>query len=303
MSKMATVLGRPKSLLMKPLIMTSKSLWSDTSDLYIQLMFLLKEGGWLNLKHPKTFNEKLNYLKNHYRNPIFTQMVDKYEVKDLVKNMIGGEFIVPCYGVWDKFEDIDFEKLPSTFVLKTTNDSSGTIVCRDKSKLDLDYCRLRLNRSLNLNYYYSFREWPYKNVKPKILADQLLDDHTGDVLRDYKFWCFDGKPTYMYLTVKNDDIYENFYDMDFNVVDINHRFKRAIPEFEKPECFELMKELASKLSKGIPFVRVDFFQVNGKVYFGEFTFYDWGGMRRFKTKEQDIELGKLLNIEHLEQHI
>lgn len=190
--------------------------------------------------------------------------------------------------------------LPNTFVLKTTNDSSGTILCKDKSKLDMDYCKERLNRSLNLNYYYSFREWPYKNVKPRILADQLLDDNTGDVLRDYKFWCFDGKPTYMYLTVKNEDIYENFYDMDFNAVDINHRFKRAVPEFEKPECFGEMKELAARLSKGIPFVRVDFFQVNGKVYFGEFTFYDWGGMRRFKTKEQDLELGKLLNIDKLE---
>lgn len=156
-----------------------------------------------------------------------------------------------------------------------------------------------MNHSLRLNYYYSFREWPYKNVKPRIIADQLLEDGTGAVLRDYKFWCFNGKPTYMYLTVKNDDIYENFYDMDFKPVDINHRFKRAVPEFEKPECFEEMKMLAAKLSKDIPFVRVDFFQVKGKVYFGEFTFYDWGAMRRFATKEQDIELGKFIDISNI----
>ncbi len=127
----------------------------------------------------------------------------------------------------------------------------------------------------------------------------MLNDHTGDVLRDYKFWCFDGRPTYMYVTVKNDDVYENFYDMDFNPVEIDHKFRRSNPEFQKPECFELMKDLAAKLSQGIPFVRVDFFQVDGRVYFGEFTFYDWGGMRRFSTEKQDLELGKLINIEDL----
>ncbi len=297
MSKLRTILNRPRSLLMKPLILSSKSMWCDTSDMYIKLMFLIKEGEWLNLEQPRTFNEKLNWLKNNYRKPLFTQMVDKYEVKSLVSNMIGEGYIVPCYGVWDKFEDIDFNKLPESFVLKTTNDSSGTIVCKDKRGLNLEFCKNRLSRSLHQNYYYSFREWPYKDVKPRIIADKLLDDGTGEVLRDYKFWCFEGKPTYMYFTVKNDDIYENFYDMDFKPVAINHRFKRAVPEFDKPECFEEMKELASKLSADIPFVRVDFFQVAGKVYFGEFTFYDWGAMRRFSTKKQDFELGELIDIE------
>ena len=302
MSKIKTVINRPKSLFMKPLIMTSKWLWRDTSDLYIKLMFLAKEGKWLNLRDPQTFNEKLNWLKNHYRKPVFTQMVDKYDVKQLVAQKLEGDrYVVPCYGVWDRFEDIDFNNLPESFVLKTTNDSSGTIVVKDKSKMDIEAIKNRLNRSLKLNYYYSFREWPYKNVKPRIIADKLLDDHTGDVLRDYKWWCFDGIPTYMYLTVKNEDIYENFYDMDFKPVNINHRFKRFVPEFDKPECFEEMKGLASKLSKGIPFVRVDFFQVNGKVWFGEFTFYDWGAMRRFKTDEQDFELGKLINLEELQK--
>lgn len=300
MSKLKTVISRPKSLLMKPLIMTSKHLWSDTSDLYIKLMFFFKEGRWLNLKDPKTFNEKLNWMKNHYRKSEFTKMVDKYDVKEVVrKKLNGGEIVVPCYGVYQRFEDIDFEKLPDSFVLKTTNDTSGTIVVKDKKALDKDSIRNRLNRSLKSDYYYSFREWPYKNVKPRIIADKLLDDGTGEVLRDYKFWCFNGKPTYMYLTVKNDDIYENFYDMDFKPVAINHRFKRAEPEFDKPECFEEMKKLAAILSGDIPFVRVDFFQVAGKVYFGEFTFYDWGAMRRFSTQKQDLELGELIDIKKI----
>ncbi len=299
MSKIRTLINKPRSLFVRPLIWTSKFLWSDKSDLYIRLMFLAKEGKWINLKKPQSFNEKLNWLKNHHRKDIYTKMVDKYEVKALVSQVIGDEYVVPCYGVWDRFDDIDFDKLPDSFVLKTTNDSSGTIVVKDKRKLDIDNVKNRLNRSLKLNYYYSFREWPYKNVKQRIIADMMLDDHTGDVLRDYKWWCFDGKPTYMYLTVKNDNVYENFYDMEFNPVNINHKFKRAEPEFEKPECFEEMKMLAAKLSKGIPFVRVDFFQINGKVYFGEFTFYDWGAMRRFASDEQDLKLGKLINIEPL----
>lgn len=301
MSKIATILRNPRVIFIKPLEILSKILFKKNSNIYLQLMFLAKEGAWLNLKTPVTFNEKLNWLKNHYHKPIFTQMVDKYEAKALVSKMIGGGYIVPCLGIWDSFDEINFENLPDSFVLKATNDSSGAIVCNDKRELNIDSCRRRLNRSLKSNYYYSFREWPYLNVQPRIIAEQLLVDETGEVLRDYKFWCFDGIPTYMYITVKTDNVYENFYDMEFNPVNIDHRFPRAVPEFEKPKCFELMKELASKLSKGLPFIRIDFYQVGNKVYFGEFTFYDWGGMRRFKTKKQDIELGKLLNIKNLNQ--
>ncbi len=151
MSVIRIVIEQPKSILMRPLIMTSKWLWSDKSDLYIQLMFFFKEGHWINIKKPKTFNEKLNWLKNHYRKQVFTQMVDKYEVKKLVAEKIGEEYVVPCYGVWDRFENIDFEKLPESFVLKTTNDSSGTIVVNDKSQLDREYAKRRLTRSLKLN--------------------------------------------------------------------------------------------------------------------------------------------------------
>ena len=151
----------------------------------------------------------------------------------------------------------------------------------------------KIEKNCKRNYFYLKREWVYKDIKPRIIIDKYLDDHTGNELRDYKFLCFNGQPIYMYCTIKGKNIFENYYDMNFTPVGVNHGFPRHLPEFEKPEGFELMKVLASKLSQGIPFVRVDFFEVEGKVYFGEFTFYDWAGLRPFEG-DWDKELGKLI---------
>ena len=263
---------------------------------YVKFLFKYKLGYSINLTNPRTFNEKLNWLKLYNRNPLYTKMVDKFEVKKIVADRIGEQYVVKNIGKWESFNEIDFEKLPNRFVLKCTHDSSGAIVCRDKSNFDFAAAKRKVCNSMKLNYFYAYREWPYKNVKPAIIVDEFLDDHSEKELKDYKFWCFNGEPKYMYCTVKAREIYENFYDMDFNLVDINHGFDRRTPEFEKPDAFEEMKGLAAKLSEGIPFLRVDFFYVDGKVYFGEFTFFDWGGIRPFSTYEQDLELGKLLFI-------
>ena len=152
---------------------------------------------------------------------------------------------------------------------------------------------------LRSSHYQNNKEWVYKNICPRIIADQLLEDGTGHELTDYKFWCFNGVPKIMYITNKGSKIYENFYDMDFRPVDLNHGFERKKPEYECPQNFELMKELASILSCDIPFVRVDFFDINNKVYFGEFTFYDWGGMQPFCKYETDLQIGSWLNLPHL----
>lgn len=262
---------------------------------YLSYLYLVTFGKKLNWRSPKTFNEKMNWLKIYNRKDIYTTMVDKYAVKDYVRQRIGDKYVVENYGVYDTWEDIDFTKLPNQFVLKCTHDSGGAFVCRDKATWDREATRKKLKENLK-NYNYSIaREWPYKNVPHRIIVDRLLDDHTGNELRDYKFWCFNGKPMYMYCTVKAKSIYENFYDMDFNPVMIDHGFPRHDPEFEKPSEFEEMKELATKLSKDIPFVRVDFFDVEGQVYFGEFTFFDWGGKRPFK-RNWDMELGKLIKL-------
>ena len=265
---------------------------------YLKIVAKEKLGYRINLESPKTFNEKLNWLKLHNQNPLYTMMADKYEVKRIVAERIGEKYVVKNLGCWERFEDIDFESLPNQFVLKCTHDSGGAYVCKDKSQFDWKAAKTGICRALKMNYFYACREWPYKNIQPRIIADELLDDHTGKELNDYKFWCFDGEPTYMYCTVKTvrDGIYENFYDMDFKPVDIQHGFKRRQPEFEKPEAFEEMKSLAAKLSAGIPFVRIDFFYVGGKVYFGEFTFFDWAGLQPFNTYEQDVELGKLIKL-------
>lgn len=266
--------------------------------LYIKMTFKGKLGYKLNLDNPQTFNEKLNWMKLYNRQSIYTALADKYAVKQIVKEKVGEGYVVKNLGVWDSFDQIDFDSLPKQFVLKCTHDSSGAIVCRDKDKFDKNAAKERVDFVMKMNYFYACREWPYKNIPHRIIADELLDDGSGHELNDYKFWCFNGKPTYMYCTVKTcmENIFENFYDMDFKPVNIDHGFPRRNPEFEKPEAFELMKELAAKLSEGIPFVRIDFFYVNGRVYFGEYTFFDWAGLQPFGTYEQDIKLGQLIKL-------
>lgn len=250
----------------------------------------------MDLKNPKTFNEKLNWLKINYHDKKLSQLVDKYEVKDYVKNIIGEQYVVPCYGVYNSIDEIDQTSLPQKFVLKATNDSSGVIICKNLNTFNFHAAKSRLKKSLQFNFYWAYREWGYKNVQPRIIVDEFLDDYSGHELTDYKFWCFNGEPKIMYMTNKAFDIFENFYDMDFNPVKINHGFSRHFPEFEKPQNWDLMKELARKLSSDMPFVRVDFFNVNEKVYFGEFTLYDWAGMQPFESYEQDLELGKYIQL-------
>lgn len=269
------------------------------SELYIKLYCRCSLGYWMNLKEPKTFNEKLNWLKINDHNPLYTILADKYKVKDFVKKIIGEEYVLPIYGKWNNAEDIDFELLPDSFVLKTNHNSSGVIICKDKCATlnGFQEYKQKLTTWLRKKYYTHTREWVYKDIQPCIFAEQLLGDG-NKILVDYKFWCFNGEPKFMYMTNKSTDIFENFYDMNFNVVDINHGFKRQSPEFEKPQNFELMKTLSQKLStaSAAPFVRVDFYDVDGRVYFGEFTFYDWAGFRRFKTYEMDYQLGSIIHL-------
>lgn len=266
------------------------------NTLCVKLLYRLYFGEKLNLVNPKTFNEKLNWLKVFYHNPLCTRLADKYEVKEYVRSLIGDEHVVLNYGVWNSFDEININSLPNQFVLKSTHDSGGVLICRDKSHFNVEIARKQINKTLSKNFYYMSWEWPYKNITPRIIVDEYLNDGRAGELQDYKFWCFDGVPKYIYITNKGNDIFENFYDMDFNPVDINHGFPRYKPEYVKPNHFEEMKEYAALLSKNIPFVRIDFFIVNDCVYFGEYTFYDWGGERPFITKEMDLKLGQLLQL-------
>lgn len=291
MQKLSTYIMHPY-FTMDVLLKSTAPHWPD--KLYLSLLYRVHFHKRLNWKKPKTFNEKLNWEKIYNRQDLYTTLADKYAVKKYVADCVGQEYVVENYGVFERWDDIDFSQMPNQFVIKGTHDSGGAFVCKDKATFDFEGVRKKVEHNLGRSFFYHLREWPYKNIKPRIIIDKFLDDHTGNELRDYKFWCFNGKPTFMYCTIKGDNVYENFYDMDFREIDINHDFPRHKPEFEKPSQFELMKELAAKLSKDIPFVRVDFFQVEEKVYFGEFTFYDWGGMRPFSDIKTDEMLGDLM---------
>lgn len=268
-----------------------------SDKVYVKLRYLFCFRKRLDLNNPQTFNEKLNWLKLYGGKDIYHTMADKYLVKQFVNEKLGTDvYTVPCYGVWDSFDQIDFNKLPNSFVLKATHDSSGATICRDKNSFDFESAKRKFDVVLSRSWYYRNREWVYKDLKPRIIADKLLDDGSGHELQDYKFWCFNGEPKIMYITNKGKNIYENFYDMNFQPLNINHGYPRSIPEYSKPIGFNIMIDIAKKLSVGIPFVRIDFFEIAGHVYFGEYTFYDWGGEKPFQTQEMDLELGSYIHL-------
>ena len=270
---------------------------------YLKLIFRVKMGKNLNLKRPTTFNEKLQWLKLYDRKPEYSAMVDKYEAKKYVAEKIGEQYIVPTLNVWDKFEDIDFDALPDQFVLKCTHDSGGLVICRDKNELDLDVARAKIDKSLATNYYLHGREWPYKYVKPRIIAEKYMkdsEDQAEEGLTDYKFFCFNGEPKAMFIATdrsrKDTETKFDFFDMEFNHLPFTNGHPNSEKHIEKPKQFELMIELSKKLSEGIPHVRVDFYESEGNIYFGELTFYHWGGMVPFEPDEWDRTFGDWLKI-------
>ena len=270
---------------------------------YLKLLFPLRTGYKLNLDNPQTYNEKLQWLKLYNRNPEYSKMVDKYEAKLFVENIIGEEYIIPTLGVYDSVDDIDFDSLPDQFVLKCTSDSGGISICRDKSHYDFASAKKKLDRSLKRNYYYQNREWPYKNVKPRIIAEQYMEDESGE-LRDYKIFCFDGVPRAMFIASdrfdKKEETKFDFFDMDFNHLPFTNGHPNATKKIEKPRGFEEMKQLAAKLSQGIPHVRVDFYDIKGKIYFGEMTFFHWSGMKSFVPVDWDYTFGSWIKLPNKE---
>ena len=266
---------------------------------YLSFLYRLKIGKKLNWDDPKTFNEKLQWLKLYNRKPEYTRMVDKYEAKDYVAGIIGKEHIIPTLGVWEKFDDIDFSALPDKFVLKCTHDSGGLVICKDKSKFDKNAARKKINKSLRTNYYLRGREWPYKDVKPRILAEEYFVDESGDGLQDYKFFCFDGEPQFMFIATgrANHKTCFDFFDMNFDWIPVKQHYPNAIVTPRKPKQFEKMKQLAAQLSKDFKHVRVDFFQVGDKVYFGELTFFHFGGFERFEPESYDFKFGEYLRLD------
>lgn len=254
----------------------------------------------LDLEHPKTFSEKLQWLKLYNRQPEYTIMVDKIKAKEFVASQIGEEYIIPTLGVWDNPDRIGFDSLPDRFVLKCNHNSgTGMYICKDKTKMDISKVKAGLRKGLNENYYLKNREWPYKDVPRRIFAEAYMEDEYGE-LRDYKLFCFDGKVRALFIATDRSKgehaVKFDFFDENFNHLPFTNGHPNADVTPKKPESFEEMKHLAEKLSKGIPHVRIDFYDVNGKIYFGEMTFFHWSGMKPFVPEEWDYRFGEWLSL-------
>lgn len=272
--------------------------WMPDS-VYLQIAFRIKLGKKLNLANPQTYNEKIQWLKLYDQRPEYTMMVDKAEVKKYVAHMIGEEHIIPTLGVWDRFEDIKFNELPNQFVLKCTHDSGGLVICKDKSKLNIKNAKKKINRCLKHNYYYGLREWPYKNVKPRIIAEKYMEDRVTHDLRDYKFFAFDGVVQALFIATERYSGGEpkfDFFDADFKHLPFTNGHPNADVTPKIPKCFDEMKKYASQLSKGIPQLRVDFYEINGQVYFGELTFSHFSGLVPFIPEKWDYTFGEWIKL-------
>lgn len=267
---------------------------------FINIKFFKFFGHFVDFKNPKTYNEKLQWLKIYNRDPLYNTFVDKYLVKEYVAKKIGEQYIIPLLGKWNSFDEIDFDKLPDQFVLKCNHDCGGIVICRDKSSFDKVAAKKKLEEHLKDNYYWQHREWPYKDVKPCIFAEKYMVDESGYELKDYKWFCFDGEPKALYIAQdrenENEDTKFDFYDMAFNHLPIKNGHPNANAIKEKPKGFEEMYKLAQVLSKGIPHVRVDFYNINGKIYFGELTLFHMSGFVKFEPKEWDKIFGDWIKL-------
>lgn len=267
--------------------------------IFLKIMYKRIMKNKLNLKKPTTFNEKLQWLKLYDKNSQYTKMVDKYDVKQYVAKIIGEEYIIPTIGIYDRFDDIDFDTLPDQFVMKCTHDSGSTIICKDKNKFNIKQAKEKIENALKQNFFYLAREWPYKNVKPRIIIEKYIEEEEHDGLTDYKFMCFDGKVKCSFVCLNRngaDGLNVDFYDINWNKMPFKRHYKNSNIILEKPKNYTKMIELAEKLSKEIPFVRVDFYEINNIMYFGELTFYPGGGFEEFTPKEYDEKLGNWIKL-------
>lgn len=254
----------------------------------------------LDLKHPKTFSEKLQWLKLYNRRPEYTIMVDKVKAKEYVASILGEKYIIPTLGVWNDPEGIDFDALPARFVLKCNHNSgTGMYICKDKRKMDVEKVKAELRKGLKENYYLKNREWPYKNVPRRVFAEAYMEDEFGE-LRDYKFFCFDGEVKALFIASDRSKgehaVRFDFFDENFNHLPFTNGHPNADITPQKPKMFDEMKNMAAKLSKGIPHVRIDFYEVGNRVYFGEMTFFHWSGVKPFVPEEWDYKFGSWIEL-------
>lgn len=275
-------------------------MWCDS--MFVHLQFWINNGYRLDLNHPKTFCEKIQWLKLNNRREDFTKMVDKVDAKDYVASVIGSQYIIPTLGVWDSFDEIDFNELPDGFILKCAHDSSKGVVCGDKTTLDKKKMKHRMEFFQRKTYYKQNREYPYKNVPHRLIAEKFLVNGTDSELKDYKFYCFNGRAKYCQLIAdRSTDETIDFYDRDWKrqeFIGLLPTAHHAPTAHDMPEHYDKMLEIADKLASSIntPFVRIDLYNVNGEIYFGEITFFPNSGIGEFRPKEWDMKLGEMINL-------
>lgn len=274
--------------------------WLDfiNDELYLSLIYRLVFKRKLNWKNPQRFNEKLQWLKVNYRDPVFTKLVDKYEVKKIVSEILGEEYVIPAYGIYNKFDDIDFDSLPNQFVIKCTHDSGGIFICKDKNCFDIDKARKKIDYHLKRNSTHFGREWPYSNVEPRILIEKYMEDESKTQLKDYKVFTFSGEPKIIQLDFDRFEGHKKkLYDLDWNEIDIEFHYPNdKNVSFEKPAQLDEILDLAKKLSFGLPFLRTDFYIVDGQIYFGELTFFPASGFGIFSDEKFDVLLGSWIDL-------
>lgn len=297
MKKILNVIRRPYHFFV---ILNNRGLANWISDKFmVKILYRDVFGRKLNLDSPKTFNEKMQWLKLYNRKDIYTSYVDKLAVKDIVAKKIGKEYIIPTLKVYDSINEISLSDLPNQFVLKCTHDSGTVVICSNKKELNFKESKDKLKKRMSENYFYRLREWPYKNVKPRIIAEEFINDDKEGQLKDYKFFCFNGRVKFLKIDFDRFSNHRaNYYDLNMKLLpfgevdfmpDRNHIEK-------KPQNFEKMLELAEVLSEGLPFIRVDFYNVDGKIYFGELTFFPVSGLGKFTDEKWDVEIGNMLEL-------
>lgn len=269
-------------------------------DIYLKRVFKSSTGRTLDLENPKTYNEKLQWLKINERRPEFTMMVDKYKVRNYIKQVLGEEYLIPLLGVWDEPDAIDFNSLPDQFVLKCNHNSGrGMYICTNKKELDVRSVKKNLEKGLKEEYYYAGREWPYKDVPKKIIAEKYMIDPVTKDLRDYKFYCFNGKVKFVMINSdRNSDqpTKADYFDRSFNWLDFRWGYEHSRIKPEKPHDFKKMIEIAEKLSQNMKHVRIDLYYCANKIYFGEITFFDGSGFDKIEPVEWDYRIGSWIEL-------
>jgi hypothetical protein len=270
-----------------------------TDPVFLKISYRIRFGKNLNLKNPETFNEKIQWMKLYDRRPEYSKLADKFAVKSYVAKMIGEEYIVPLYGAYDRYEDIDFEQLPDQFVLKPNHTSGDVFICADKSKIDHALLRKEVSRWLKREYYWVNREWPYIYIKPKIICEKYIINKTDADLKDYKFMCFHGKVRFCVVCSNRkspDGLNMDYYDMDWQHLPIMHAWPNSGGQIVRPVNYDKMVEIARILSKDLPFVRVDLYETEERPYFGELTLYPGSGYGEFKPETYDYLLGSWIDL-------